>query len=100
MTSQSWSCFIVALLFACAAAFALAGTASVRPFESDAWSTPENAVDLRVEATLQQHGTQLRNSCSDDVFIRRVYLDMIGTLPKPPRWKCSRPTPAPINAPP
>ncbi len=82
MTSRTWSFITVTLMLACAAAFAGAAPA-VRQFESDSWSTPENAVDLRVEATLRQHGAHLRNPCSDEVFIRRVYLDMIGTLPQP-----------------
>lgn len=71
------------LALACIAACAVAGPTVTRPFESETWSTPENAVDLRVEATLRQHGASLRNPCSDEVFIRRLYLDMIGTLPDP-----------------
>lgn len=54
-----------------------AWAAVVRPFETDAWATPENAVDLAVQATLKPHGARLRNPCSDEVFLRRVYLDTI-----------------------
>ncbi len=51
------------------------------PYEADTWATPGNIVDAKVVPTLQQHGVQLRKSCSDEVFIRRVFIDLIGTLP-------------------
>jgi hypothetical protein len=55
----------------------------VRPFESEAWSTPANGVDARVLAALQKKGIEPAHPCSDEVFIRRIYLDAIGTLPEP-----------------
>ncbi len=55
----------------------------VRPFETDTWSVPANGVDTRVLAVLQQRGIEPAHPCSDEVFIRRVYLDVIGTLPEP-----------------
>ncbi|MCD6360021.1 MAG: DUF1553 domain-containing protein [Armatimonadetes bacterium] len=55
----------------------------VRPFESDTWATPENGVDIRVFAALRERGIEPARPCSDEVFIRRVYLDVIGTLPEP-----------------
>ena len=57
-------------------------TAARPPFESDTWSVPANGVDARVLATLQQKGIELAHPCSDGVFIRRVYLDVTGTLPE------------------
>ena len=56
---------------------------TVRPFESDAWSVPANGVDTRVLAALDEKGIEPAHPCSDEVFIRRVYLDAIGTLPEP-----------------
>ena len=56
---------------------------AVRPFEADAWSVPANGVDERVLAALQKAGVEPAHPCSDEVFIRRVYLDVIGTLPEP-----------------
>ncbi len=56
---------------------------AARPFESDTWSVPANGVDTRVLAALQQRGIEAAHPCSDEVFIRRVYLDVIGTLPEP-----------------
>ena len=55
----------------------------VRPFESDAWSVPENGVDARVLAALREQGIQPALPCSNEVFVRRVYLDVIGALPEP-----------------
>ena len=56
---------------------------AVRPFEADAWSIPANGVDTRVLSALQKNGIEPAHPCSDEVFIRRVYLDVIGTLPEP-----------------
>jgi hypothetical protein len=53
----------------------------VAPFESEAWSTAANAVDTAVFATLQKRGAAPLVPCSDEVFIRRVYLDVTGTVP-------------------
>jgi len=40
-----------------------------------------NRIDQFVFARLRQLGIQPANLCSDAVFVRRVYLDVIGTLP-------------------
>ena len=53
-----------------------------RPFESDAWSVPANGVDTRVLAAQQKMGLEPARPCSDEVFVRRVYVDVIGTLPE------------------
>ena len=34
-------------------------------------------------AAWRRRGIEPANLCSDTVFIRRVYLDVIGTLPEP-----------------
>ncbi len=73
---------LVAVLTAIWAAPAAQAQAT-RPFESEAWATPENGVDARVLAALQAKGLQPAHPCSDEVFVRRVYLDVIGTLPEP-----------------
>ena len=49
----------------------------------DGQFAPANPIDVHVLAALQKHGIQPAKRCSDEVFVRRVYLDMIGTLPKP-----------------
>ncbi|HOC02733.1 MAG TPA: DUF1549 domain-containing protein, partial [bacterium] len=55
----------------------------VKPYEDEVWSTPLNLIDLQIAEILKKNGLKMRNPCSDSVFIRRVYLDVIGTLPKP-----------------
>jgi hypothetical protein len=55
----------------------------VRPFESGGGFAPANRIDALVLASLRERGFEPANLCSDEVFFRRVYLDVIGTLPKP-----------------
>ncbi len=45
--------------------------------------TPVNGVDTRVLATLRRKGIPPSARCTDEVFVRRVFLDAIGTLPTP-----------------
>ena len=52
------------------------------PFESPGSLTPaNNKIDTLVLARLQALKLTPANLCSDAVFVRRVYLDVIGTLP-------------------
>ncbi|MEI6502973.1 MAG: DUF1553 domain-containing protein, partial [Armatimonadota bacterium] len=69
---------LVALVLA-AAAFA----EGVAPYEAATWPIPANAVDTPVLALLQKQKLELRPPCSDEVFLRRVFIDVIGTLPQP-----------------
>jgi hypothetical protein len=63
------------------------GTASIlvpqppaNPFPNVA---PNNKVDELVFARLNQLGVPPSALCSDQQFVRRVYLDVVGTLPQP-----------------
>src|ERR1035437_9376758 len=51
------------------------------PFESAATLAPQNKIDELIFARLQSLNITPANVCSDAVFVRRVYLDVIGTLP-------------------
>ena len=53
----------------------------VEPFES-ASGPPVTALDRLVEAALAKAGIEIGPSCSDVVFLRRVQLDLTGTLPE------------------
>lgn len=66
-------------------------------FETPAWSRAEgspfetghpfkvaNKIDTLVLAGLKKHGLEPANLCPDEVFVRRVFLDVIGTLPTGP----------------
>ncbi len=61
---------------------AVAGELPVRPFESRTPVAPQNRIDELVFAKLKQLGISPASLSSDEVFIRRVYLDTIGTLPE------------------
>ena len=62
--------------------FGIAGEPGVvRPFESVTDPTPRGQIDRLVFESLTRAGIEKANLCSDAVFVRRVYLDTIGTLP-------------------
>ncbi|MFO1515156.1 MAG: DUF1553 domain-containing protein [Verrucomicrobiota bacterium] len=51
------------------------------PFESSTNSPHANPIDRPVLVRYEKLGLTPANPCSDAVFVRRVYLDVIGTLP-------------------
>ncbi len=53
----------------------------VIPFESDTTPTPAGEIDKMVFGRLKRLRIQPAYPCSDAVFVRRAYLDAIGTLP-------------------
>lgn len=63
------------------AATARPAPASVAPFETAANPTVATPLDALVAADLTRLGLAPSAPCSDAVFLRRVYLDVIGTLP-------------------
>jgi hypothetical protein len=74
----------IVLIFATPLGGQAADQPIAHPFESDAEFVPANPIDDLVLAKLRERGTTPAYRCSDEVFVRRVYLDVIGTLPKPP----------------
>ncbi len=75
---------LAAVVFVPVVAVSAVEPPTVRPFESDGGFISTNPIDDRVLAALRSRGIEPANLCSDEVFLRRVYLDVIGTLPKPP----------------
>lgn len=53
----------------------------VHPYEMAQSPVPSTTIDHLVQKKLQQQGIPPAPACSDEVFIRRVFLDTIGTLP-------------------
>jgi hypothetical protein len=51
------------------------------PFENPGDVTPEGRIDELVFARLTELNLEPAQLCSDPVFVRRVYLDVTGTLP-------------------
>ncbi|MCX6907190.1 MAG: DUF1553 domain-containing protein, partial [Verrucomicrobia bacterium] len=56
-------------------------TPKLSPFEMQADLTPRGPIDQFVFAKFKQFGIQPVNLSSDAAFVRRAYLDVIGTLP-------------------
>jgi Protein of unknown function (DUF1553)/Protein of unknown function (DUF1549) len=54
---------------------------ALNPYDSKVDQAPRNAIDELVFAKLEQCNVQPAPVCSDGVFVRRAYLDIIGTLP-------------------
>ena len=70
------------IALATALAAAAAGQAPSRtPFESNAALIARNGIDQAVFARLKRLGIEPARLCSDGVFLRRAFLDVIGTVP-------------------
>jgi hypothetical protein len=85
MTRTNWmwliACGFVGAACAAAAAAPPAGAGPVSPYEKSVAFRPANPIDLLVLAELKPRGITPAGLCSDEVFIRRVHLDVIGVLP-------------------
>jgi len=72
---------VVSVLLLAAMAGSDAPSAGAKTYESAAGFVPRGKIDELVLANLKRLGITPANQCSDAVFVRRVYLDVIGTLP-------------------
>lgn len=57
------------------------GAGAIVPFEINGGFVINNPIDQAVLDSLKEHHIEPANLCSNEVFVRRVYLDLIGTLP-------------------
>jgi hypothetical protein len=71
------------LILTAALASAATDKPPVLPFESRAGIASHGRIDDLAFDRWKRLGIQPANPCSDEVFVRRVYLDVIGTLPTP-----------------
>ena len=53
------------------------------PYEAGEWAIAETPLDGIVRAAQAKAGLQPAGPCSDAVFLRRIHLDLTGTLPEP-----------------
>ncbi len=81
MGAKRFVCILMAAM-CLAVRISLAGEVFL-PFESGQWAVAESALDRHVFSLLLSKGIEPAPSCSDEVFIRRAYLDIIGILPEP-----------------
>jgi hypothetical protein len=72
---------VLAVVMTAATADRGVSRAPVLPFESPTNTAPQGKIDELVFSKLKHLGISQAPVCSDAVFIRRVYLDVIGTLP-------------------
>jgi hypothetical protein len=74
------ACLIFMVLVA-AVPNAGAEQSAILPFESPAQLASQGTIDRLVFSDLKRQGIEPAEPCSDAVFLRRAYLDCIGTLP-------------------
>ncbi len=75
---------LAAFLLGCGlASAATAEKQAAQPFEIGAEATPRGEIDRLIFASWKRLGIEPAHPASDSVFLRRVYLDVIGTLPTP-----------------
>ena len=78
---KTCSVLVLAVIFATALAGTTVARPPLRPFEIDTAVTPQGRIDQLVFERLKRLGIEPAKLCSDEVFVRRVYLNVIGTLP-------------------
>jgi len=85
MRKKRLAVILLQILTVCVPIFARHRPRDVRfvQFENSGEFAVNNRIDTLVMKTFRRKGIEPANLCSDAVFIRRVYLDVIGTLPEP-----------------
>jgi hypothetical protein len=85
LRKNSAAVVLLQVLVVCAPLCAAGRSGQARPgqFEFNDKYTAKNNIDKLVMAGLRKRGIKPANLCSDAVFVRRAYLDVIGTLPEP-----------------
>ncbi|MCL5280083.1 MAG: DUF1549 and DUF1553 domain-containing protein [Planctomycetes bacterium] len=71
----------LSILVSLVLAATVAANVAPSPFESSTVPVPRSQIDKLVLGRLEQLGITPAHLCSDAVFVRRAYLDAIGTLP-------------------
>jgi len=77
----AWAVLFLALGQLTVAAAPPQPAAGPDPFQGPPPGPPQTQIDRLVFGQLEKLGIPPANLCSDGVFVRRVYLDVIGTLP-------------------
>lgn len=77
------SSILAAILMLAVAGLCHAGS----PYESDSTPTPMSEIDRLVGEELSKRDIEPARPASEEVFFRRAYLDVTGTLPPPQAWR-------------
>ena len=72
-------CVTIAIVLS---ATAVAASEPVAPWERADWPIPETELDRHVRSALAAKGIEPALACSDEVFLRRAYIDLTGRLPE------------------
>ncbi len=72
-----------AVVFVCVLFCMGVGVSAADPFKSGTGFIARNHIDELTMSTWNKRNMKPADMCSDEVFLRRIYLDMIGTLPEP-----------------
>ncbi len=70
------------VMLLCLCGWADTGQGVVRPYESGRETRAINEIDTQAFSVIRANGLEPARLCSDAVFVRRVYLDVLGTLPR------------------
>ncbi len=84
MSAHRWAWIIPSAVLLATVGAPAAGesatNASANIYEASEWTTPETAIDKQVFSRLAALGVRPA-PCSDAVFVRRAFLDVLGVLP-------------------
>ncbi|MCP4454082.1 MAG: DUF1553 domain-containing protein [Planctomycetes bacterium] len=69
------------VLLLCLCGWVGVGQGAVRPYVANRETRVINEIDARAFSVIRAQGLEPAELCSDAVFVRRVYLDVLGTLP-------------------
>ena len=82
MPKVSWNILFLMVFCSCPLSDCLLAQQMVRnPFTGGQAFTPKNRLDELFLQSLRKYNIEPAPICSDEVFLRRVYLDVLGTLP-------------------
>ena len=81
MPNILWNALFLTVFCLCLLSGSLRAQQVVRPFTDGQAFAPKHHIDELFLQSLRLHNIEPASLCSDEIFLRRVYLDILGTLP-------------------